>query len=581
MTSGTGNHILALNRRAADVWESVTGDGLTLIGDPQERVEHLAIAAEESHLTKAIAQVLSHGSRVSIVSADPLPPVLEAILANSGFASAVSEQGLILTSPEPPAVEDVVMAALAGPVATRQYAGVRGTATATASDLGVKHRTLVADSTPQARWVRDFAGTDGDSRQIRVTTPHRHPVTPLDVDGDPRITVDRVDPQPIIAVGDCDEARLQQLVDSSGVGFPVNLAVIHGSGPLSDPVAVVRSARRSIVKQARQSSGVVTMKQAFRSEIDRAATIVDAISRGLPVLADSPDSLLGYVGPRALVVLTNVKRKHFESVFYRDQTAVQLYRAAAMDAWDRGHPVPTGSAPLIPTMGVSIILATMRPEFVPRALEFVNGQAYSNIEVVVAIHGNYEAVKLEQQWREQADVSLRVISVHQSFPLGLVYNEGIRVADGEVISIWDDDDYYGSNHIWDLLIALRESRADLVGKAAEFFYLEGIDLTIQRSPIGRYTETDFIGGSNLTLHRDTALELGGFSPLTLGEDRELISRIRDAGGRTYRDHGYGYLIHRTASGHTWDPGDRYFVNSAVRQWPGLETEASGITGEVG
>jgi len=75
--------------------------------------------------------------------------------------------------------------------------------------------------------------------------------------------------------------------------------------------------------------------------------------------------------------------------------------------------------------------------------------------------------------------------------------------------------------------------------------------------------------------------MGGFASLSLGEDRDMIDRVLSAGGSAYRDHGYGYLVHRRPTGHTWDPGYRHFLDAAVRQWPGLDVVAAGVAGEWG
>ena len=56
----------------------------------------------------------------------------------------------------------------------------------------------------------------------------------------------------------------------------------------------------------------------------------------------------------------------------------------------------------------------------------------------------------------------------------------------------DDDDYYSIEHLWDLVLALEYSGADLVGKAAEFVYLEEIDVTLRQ--ISQDVDTRMAGG---------------------------------------------------------------------------------------
>jgi len=299
------------------------------------------------------------------------------------------------------------------------------------------------------------------------------------------------------------------------------------------------------------------------------------------VLADNPESMSGYLGPAAVAALSRAVEDRFIEVVGRDRLAVQQYRAHAIDSYGEGTTIPSPASLAAPRPTVSVILATMRPHMVPNALRYMQDQTYPNYEVVVSLHGWPRDESRERGWREMVSVPLQVRHVERREALGMVYNRGIEAAAGDLVTIWDDDDHYGPNHLWDLVIASRVSRADLVGKGAEFNYLEGPDTTIQRFPSGRYRYSSLIGGPSLTLGRRLVDEMGGFAPLSLGVDRDVIERVQSAGGKVYRDHGFGYLGHRRPSGHTWDPGYGYFLETAVRQWPGLDVVAAGVAGEWG
>ena len=53
-------------------------------------------------------------------------------------------------------------------------------------------------------------------------------------------------------------------------------------------------------------------------------------------------------------------------------------------------------------------------------------------------------------------------------------------AQGTLLAKVDDDDTYGTEHIWDLVLARHYSGATLVGKGTEFVYLETLDTTVRR-----------------------------------------------------------------------------------------------------
>ena len=73
-----------------------------------------------------------------------------------------------------------------------------------------------------------------------------------------------------------------------------------------------------------------------------------------------------------------------------------------------------------------------------------------------------------------------MIRVDGELTLGDALNAGVETANGELVTKMDDDDYYSIEHLWDLVLALEYSGADLVGKGAEFVYLQWIDLTMRR-----------------------------------------------------------------------------------------------------
>ena len=60
-----------------------------------------------------------------------------------------------------------------------------------------------------------------------------------------------------------------------------------------------------------------------------------------------------------------------------------------------------------------------------------------------------------------------MIRVDGELTLGDALNAGVEASSGELVTKMDDDDYYSTEHLWDLVLALEYSGADLVGKGAE------------------------------------------------------------------------------------------------------------------
>lgn len=237
------------------------------------------------------------------------------------------------------------------------------------------------------------------------------------------------------------------------------------------------------------------------------------------------------------------------------------WRPDGADAW-----VP--SLQPVPWPAVSVVLVSRRPVVVPTALAMIAAQRDVQVEVVVALHGGGDAVAIDAE-RRRLGLDGRVLSVPGSVPFGAVLNHAVMHTSAPVVLKWDDDDLYGPRHVQDLLIARRQTGAALVGKAAEFVYLDGVGRSIWRTP-GR-AEADSMGLAGGTFLTDRALldEVGGYPDVARAVDHHLKVRLRDRGRHPFRTHGFGFVLRRHAQGHTWDAADERFTGKALRTFDGL------------
>lgn len=230
---------------------------------------------------------------------------------------------------------------------------------------------------------------------------------------------------------------------------------------------------------------------------------------------------------------------------------------------------------------VSVLLATRRPSHLMDALRQVGAQTSRPSEVVVGLHGVELDPTHAAQLDDVAGCTVHVARIGADRPLGLVLDELLRRASGTVITKWDDDDWYAAEHLQDLLDDLRETGADLVGKAAAFVYLEGAGRTIRRFAGSSHAASTTIAGGALMALRSTVLDLGGWPGASRAVDRALIDRLVRFGGRTYRTHDYGYVLRRSSKStyvHTWDAADEYFLQQASMSRPGLDLDVAHESG---
>lgn len=212
---------------------------------------------------------------------------------------------------------------------------------------------------------------------------------------------------------------------------------------------------------------------------------------------------------------------------------------------------------------VSALLVTKRPQLLPAALTALAAQTYPELEIVVGVHGAPVPEHLPDPGRP-----LTVLSVAGERNLGEALAVATAAASGRLVTKVDDDDRYGPDHVWDLVLARHYSGATVVGKGAEFVYLAPKRLTIRRQ-MAAETGTDTVAGGTIALAPDTLAELGGWPAVPRSVDRALLDRVLAAGGTIYRTHPLGFIYTRHGDGHTWDPGLGYFLRDRVRSWPGL------------
>lgn len=125
---------------------------------------------------------------------------------------------------------------------------------------------------------------------------------------------------------------------------------------------------------------------------------------------------------------------------------------------------------------VSILLATRRPRFLSWALANVARQDYPEVELMLALHG--EGFTGVEERIAELPHPARVLRAPADEPLGAVLNAATEASGGTLLAKMDDDDMYGAEHIWDLVLAREYSGAQLVGKSLEFIYLAASDRTI-------------------------------------------------------------------------------------------------------
>lgn len=310
-------------------------------------------------------------------------------------------------------------------------------------------------------------------------------------------------------------------------------------GPVVDAASLELSAgvTESLVASLRSAAGVRV--SAWDPPTERA--VRGLALAGVPVTAEGvPPSL----APVADAVTAPVD---LADPLAREEHSIVL-RRAALDAW-AGLRQPS----------VSIVLATRRPDMLEHVLGQVARQrGVASLELVLAPHG-FEPDETRVRGLLGPGVALQVRPQPGTAVFGDVLHDAATAAGGEVVLKMDDDDWYAPDAVADLCRARGYSGAELVGMPAEFHYIEERDLTVRRGHTTEHYAT-FVAGGTMMVDRDVLREVGGFRAVRKYVDAQLLAAVRRAGGAIYRTHGLGYLLRRTASGHTWQVDLDYLLD---------------------
>lgn len=232
--------------------------------------------------------------------------------------------------------------------------------------------------------------------------------------------------------------------------------------------------------------------------------------------------------------------------------------------------------------GISIVMSTKRPAALAGALNLIEQQSVRPRSVMLGLHGadwfGWDPAVLS----EFTGLDIEVRSFDEDQTLGSVLDDLSKAAPPGLLTKWDDDDWYGCDHLLDLVAAARFSNAMLIGKGADFVYLESSDVTLRRPSRRSERFGTLLAGGTLAIDRDDLAAVGGWPDIPRHVDKGLIERVRAFGGTTYRTHGFGYVLHRAGptGDHTWSADDQYFLDGARETWPGRRHDIAGPVGAV-
>jgi hypothetical protein len=348
---------------------------------------------------------------------------------------------------------------------------------------------------------------------------------------------------------------------------PIDEQVINPRGWRKDFDVPVRDLAAG---QALTEKAITDLRGVQGVRVDLAAADARVVAglamAGVPLVATGTNPQLSDALTRALARTVDL-----DDGLAREQHSVTT-RRAALDthstlAWRRDLAERAGVR-FVAQPKVSVLLATMRPHQLDFAMRQLARQQDVELQVVLGTHGWTVDEEEVRARLGHHDVVVRPHAKDAFF--GDVLNDAATVADGDVLLKVDDDDWYSPHAIHDLLLARRYTGAEVVGMPSEFVHLEELGVTARRNhPTEIYNR--FVAGGTIMIERHVLRGVGGFRRVRRFVDAQLLNAVEAGGGRIYRTHGLGYVLRRTASGHTWQSDPESFRRPEIleREWPGF------------
>ncbi|MCF6460038.1 glycosyltransferase [Clostridium sp. Cult3] len=215
--------------------------------------------------------------------------------------------------------------------------------------------------------------------------------------------------------------------------------------------------------------------------------------------------------------------------------------------------------------GVSIITCTNLPHSLDNILDNFIRQDVDTKELLIIINNN----KIDEvKWKNKTSKydSIRVFKLNENISLGRCLNFGVEKAKYDIISKFDDDDYYGPKYLSDTIKYFDCTEAKLIGKGATFVYVVDKNILTIRNPHEENKYTNFVNGSTLTFKKGV-FNMVRFQDKNIAEDVHFCRDCIRNGIKIYSCSKFHHVYFRSPSlnNHTWKIEDDEFLNLCCRQ----------------
>ncbi|MFL6173272.1 MAG: glycosyltransferase [Marmoricola sp.] len=226
-----------------------------------------------------------------------------------------------------------------------------------------------------------------------------------------------------------------------------------------------------------------------------------------------------------------------------------------------GRPEPE---PVVPT--VSAVVPTNRAHELDNVFANIGRQNHRAVELVLVLHGlELDEADLRARARDLGVQELQVIAAPSHLTLGACLNLGVDASSGDLVAKMDDDNYYGTHYLGDLVDALRAQGAGIAGKWGHYVWLRSTGAVVLRYPDFENRWVRRIQGGSMLFEGDVVRDLR-FGDLPRAVDSDILDRSMAAGISIWSADRYNYVSVRGEdnAAHTWTVEDATFMTASGR-----------------
>ena len=189
-----------------------------------------------------------------------------------------------------------------------------------------------------------------------------------------------------------------------------------------------------------------------------------------------------------------------------------------------------------------------RPEFALQAMRYFAAQDYANKELVVLEDGTPSLAG-----RLPDDPRIRYVTTGAApRSIGAMRNEACRLARGDIVAHWDDDDWYGPERLTRQVAAIRAGEADITALRGSLM----LDLAAWRfwrcrPDLHRRLFVRDVHGGTLVYRRRVWEEKAQFPDRSLAEDAIFLDQAVRRGARLRAVEAEGIFVYVRHGANAW------------------------------